>query len=244
MTLDFTQIQDSRIAEYSFGRVINSVGVNVFSSTDARLDKKIFGNDPDPIKEVVLDNHTNVVQDWIAEHPGGLVDQKQEIILGLGDAMQVHHRSVMFGSSWKSDSIASPNVSMIYHSGSFTHFRFPGLARLRSLGEGGNCACSGFENRSTLHRKVHVVDTKLTFTPSNVGAILVPLRDAWYHNTKMRIHFPFLVSEPDTVTISMDEPGLVLEFTDEEPNVAEFLRSWLDQVERGLIEIVDRVYEL
>ena len=244
MTLDLTQIQDSRIAEYSFGRVINSVGLNVFSCTDGLLNKKIFGNDPDPIKEVVLDNHTDVVNQWIADHPGGLVDQKKEIILGLGDAMQVHHRSVMFGSSWKSDSITSPNISMIYNNGSFTHFRFPGLARLRSLEEGGNCACSGFVDRSTTHRKVHFVDGSLSFTPTKVGSVLVPLRDAWYHNTKMRIHFPFLVSEPDTVTISMDEPGIVLEFTDAEPDVAEFLTSWLDQVERGLIEIVDRVYEL
>ena len=57
----------------------------------------------------------------------------------------------------------------------------------------------------------------------------------------MRQHFPFLVSEPDTIAIAVEEPSVILEFTDAEPNVAEFLTSWLDQVERGLIEIVDRV---
>ena len=56
-------------------------------------------------------------------------------------------------------------------------------------------------------------------------------------------HFPFTVSELDTIKITSDEPNVLIEFTDAEPNVSEFLNSWLDQVERGLIEIVDRVYE-
>ena len=128
MTLDLTQIQDSRIAEYSFGRVINAVGLNIFSSTNARLGKKLFGNDPDPLKEVVLDDHSEIVRQWIADHPGGPVDTNQDVIFGLGDTLQVHHRTVMFGSTWKSDSLKPANKSFLYHDGAYTHFRFPGLA--------------------------------------------------------------------------------------------------------------------
>ena len=243
MTLDLTQIQDSRIAEYSFGRVINAVGLNIFSSTNARLGKKLFGNDPDPLKEVVLDDHSEIVRQWIADHPGGPVDTNQEVIFGLGDTLQVHHRTVMFGSTWKSDSLRPANKSFLYHDGAYTHFRFPGLARMTSMEENGICVCSGFENRSALHRTMHVIDGSMSYTPSKVGTILVPLKDAWYHNTKMRMHFPFVVSELDTIKITSEEPNVLIEFTEAEPNVAEFLRSWLDQVERGLIEIVDRVYE-
>jgi hypothetical protein len=243
MTLDLTQIQDSRIAEYSFGRVINAVGLNIFSSTNARLGKKLFGNDPDPLKEVVLDDHSEIVRQWIADHPGGPVDTNQDVIFGLGDTLQVHHRTVMFGSTWKSDSLRPANKSFLYHDGAYTHFRFPGLARMTSMEEDGICVCSGFENRSALHRTMHVIDGSMSYTPSKVGTILVPLKDAWYHNTKMRMHFPFVVSELDTIKITSEEPNVLIEFTEAEPNVAEFLRSWLDQVERGLIEIVDRVYE-
>jgi len=243
MTLDLTQIQDSRIAEYSFGRVINAVGLNIFSSTNARLGKKLFGNDPDPLKEVVLDDHSEIVRQWIADHPGGPVDTNQDVIFGLGDTLQVHHRTVMFGSTWKSDSLRPANKSFLYHDGAYTHFRFPGLARMTSMEENGICVCSGFENRSALHRTMHVIDGSMSYTPSKVGTILVPLKDAWYHNTKMRMHFPFVVSELDTIKITSEEPNVLIEFTEAEPNVAEFLRSWLDQVERGLIEIVDRVYE-
>ena len=99
MTLDLTQIQDSRIAEYSFGRVIESVGLNIFSCTDALLGKKLFGNDPDPLKEIVLEDHSEIVRQWITDHPGGPVDKHQDLIFGLGDTLQVHHRTVMFGST-------------------------------------------------------------------------------------------------------------------------------------------------
>ena len=164
MTLDLTQIQDSRIAEYSFGRVINAVGLNIFSSTNARLGKKLFGNDPDPLKEVVLDDHSEIVRQWIADHPGGPVDTNQDVIFGLGDTLQVHHRTVMFGSTWKSDSLRPANKSFLYHDGAYTHFRFPGLARMTSMEENGICVCSGFENRSALHRTMHVIDGSMSYT--------------------------------------------------------------------------------
>ena len=56
----------------------------------------------------------------------------------------------------------------------------------------------------------------------------------------MQQHYPFLVSEADTIQITVDKPTLVLEFIKEEPDVAEFARTWLQQIEDGLIEIVDR----
>lgn len=241
MTLDLTQLQDARIAEYSFGRTISSHGVNVFSSTDARLGKRIFGNDPDPLQEVVVDNHTEQIQQWIADHPGGPVDQAQETIFDIDHNLQLHHRSLMFGSTWKSDSLVPAGKSLIYHAGAWTNFRVPGLARLTSKDEHGVCCCSGFENRAVKNRKFHRVENEINFTPTSVGSILIPLFDGFYHKTKLRQHFPFLVSEPDTIILSLDQPGVVMEITTEEVDQVKMLDDWLSQVEEGLIEIVDRV---
>ena len=73
-----------------------------------------------------------------------------------------------------------------------------------------------------------------------VGSIIVPMHDVWYHKTPLKQHFPFLISEPDTVQITTEGPTVIIEFTDEEPDVAEFCRTWLQQIEDGIIEIVDR----
>lgn len=243
MTLDVTQIKDARIAEYTFGRTIIKDGINVFSCVDAHDGKRIFGNDPDPLKEIVLDSQTQFVIDWINEHPGGVVDQQQEVIFGLGEnSFQVHHRTVMFGSTWRSDSLKPATKSLIYHAGTFTHFRATGLARMTSLEDKGVAACSGFESRAATNRKIIHVNGNCKFTPTSVGSILVPMFDGWYHRTKMPQHFPFLVTEPEEVTITLDSPGIIIEFTKEEPDVVKFTREWLDQVEKGLIEIVDRAY--
>ena len=41
--------------------------------------------------------------------------------------------------------------------------------------------------------------------------------------------------------ITVHEPTLIVEFrVKEEPDVGQFVQSWLNQIEEGLIEIVDR----
>ena len=55
------ETQDSRIAQYSFGRSISQCGMTVFSCTSAREGKKIFGNDPDPTTEIILDSTDDIV---------------------------------------------------------------------------------------------------------------------------------------------------------------------------------------
>ena len=80
-----------------------------------------------------------------------------------------------------------------------------------------------------------------SFTPASIGSIIVPMNDIYYHKKKVYQHYPFPISELDTVQISVDKPTLVLEFiTDQQPDVAQFTQSWLNQIEEGLIEIVDR----
>ena len=59
----YATTKDSRIAQYSFGRSISQFGVTVFSCTSARNGKKIFGNDPDPTTEIILDSTDDIVTD-------------------------------------------------------------------------------------------------------------------------------------------------------------------------------------
>ena len=71
--------------------------------------------------------------------------------------------------------------------------------------------------------------------------MIVDIFHCYYYKKKVYAHYPFPVSEPDTVQITVDEPTLILEFLiNEEPDVAHFTQSWLNQIEEGLIEIVDR----
>ena len=46
--MQYATTKDSRIAQYSFGKSISQFGVTVYSCTNARDGKKIFGNDHDP----------------------------------------------------------------------------------------------------------------------------------------------------------------------------------------------------
>ena len=234
------ETQDTRIAQYTFGKSISQFGVSVFSCSDARKGKKVFGNDPDPVKEIMLETQDDIISAHIKKHKKGKVAGYENIIRECGQTYQVHHRTVMFGSTWRSDSLKPAKYSLLYHNGSHTHFRFPGLNRLTSQEDNGMVACSGYDDLHATNRIVHSVEEHDSFTPQGIGSIIVPMHDVWYHKTKLHQHYPFPISEPDTVQITTDQPTIFVEFIKDEPDVAQFTRSWLNQIEEGLIEIVDR----
>ena len=234
------ETQDSRIAHYTFGKSIASNGVTVFGCTNARKGKKVFGNDPDPVKEIMLKTQNDIISDHIKKNKKGKVAGYEKIIREAGQTYQVHHRTVMFGSTWKSDSLRPAHRSLLYHNGAYTHFRFCGLARMVSQEENGIASCQGYEDLHATNRKVHFYEESGAFTPHGKDSIIVPMHDCWFHKQKLMQHFPYPVSVNHTVQISVDKPTLIIEFTREEPDVAEFARTWLQQVEEGLIEIIDR----
>ena len=232
--------KDSRIAQYSFGRSISQFGVTVYSCTSAREGKKIFGNDPDPTTDIILDSTADIVSAHIAANPDGKVAAYEDIIRECGDTYQVHYRTVSFGSTWKSCSLKPAGYSIVYHNGAHTNFRFPGINRLTSLESGGIVACSGYDSKESTGRKIHFLHENESFTPQGKGSIIVPMHDCWYHQQKLAQHFPFPISEIDTVQITIDKPTVIVEFYQEKPDVAAFTTSWLNQIEDGLIEIVTR----
>jgi hypothetical protein len=234
------ETQDTRIAQYTFGRSIAQFGVSVFSCNDARKGKKVFGNDPDPVKEIMLETQDDIISAHIKKHKKGKVAGYEKIIREAGQTYQVHHRTVMFGSTWKSDSLKPAGYSLVYHAGSHTHFRFPGLNRLTSQEDGGIVACSGFEDLHATNRKVHLFTKNDSFTPEGEGSIIVGMHDFYFHKTKVYQHYPFPISEKDTIQVTVTKPTVIVEFTRAEPDVAEFTKSWLNQIEAGLIEIVTR----
>ena len=79
-----------------------------------------------------------------------------------------------------------------------------------------------------------------SFTPHGKGSIIVAMHDCWYHQTKLVQHYPFPISESDTVQITVDKPTVIVEFYEGEPDVRSFTTAWLEQIEEGLIEIVNR----
>ena len=234
------ETKDSRIAQYSFGRSISQFGMTVFSCTSARKGKKIFGNDPDPTTEIILDSTDDIVTAHIKNNPNGKVAGYEDIIRECGHTYQVHYRTVSFGSTWKSCSLKPANYSIVYHDGAHTNFRFPGINRLTSLDDDGIVACSGFEDKTATHKLIHYITKPTTFTPHGIGSILVPMHDMFYHRTKLNQHLPFMVSDTDEVQLNVDKPTVIVEFTQDQPDVSEFTTSWLQQIEDGLIEIVNR----
>ena len=164
----------------------------------------------------------------------------EDIIKEIGIYNQVHYRTVSFGSTWKSDSLKPAGYSIIYHDGAHTNFRFPGINRLTSLDENGLVACSGFEDKTATNRLIHYVTESGYFTPHEIGSIMVPMHDFYYHNTKVVQHLPFIVSDSDKVLLTVDKPTVIVEFIKGDPDVSAFTTSWLKQIEEGFIEIVNR----
>ena len=48
------------------------------------------------------------------------------------------------------------------------------------------------------------------------------------------------ISETNTVQITVDKPTVIVEFYEGEPDVESFTTTWMEQIEEGLIEIVNR----
>ena len=234
------ETKDSRIAQYSFGRSISQYGMTVFSCNSARKGKKIFGNDPDPTTEIMVETQDDIISAHIASNPNGKVAGYEDIIRECGNTYQVHYRTVSFGSTWKSCSLKPAGYSIVYHNGAHTNFRFPGLNRLTSMESKGVVACSGFDSKIATGRKVHFIKDNDSFTPQGSGSIIVAMHDCWYHKSFVKQHYPFPISDATTIQITVDKPTVVVEFTMGEPDVGQFTTDWLNQIEDGLIEIVTR----
>ena len=238
--MQYANTKDSRIAQYSFGKSVSQFGMTVYSCSSAREGKKIFGNDPDPTTEIILDSTDDIVTEHIKNNPNGKVAGYENIIRECGQTYQVHYRTVSFGSTWKSDSLKPAGYSIVYHNGAHTNFRFPGINRLTSMEKGGVVACSGFDSKESTGRRVVFLKENGSFTPHGKGSIIVAMHDCWYHQTKLVQHYPFPISESDTVQITVDKPTVIVEFYEGEPDVRSFTTAWLEQIEEGLIEIVNR----
>jgi|TARA_B100001093_G_C26757091_1_gene983934 hypothetical protein len=231
---------DARISQYSFGQSISQFGVTVYSCKSAREGKKIFGNDPDPTTEIMVETQDDIISAHIKDNPNGKVAGYEDIIRECGHTYQVHYRTVSFGSTWKSCSLKPAGYSIVYHNGAHTNFRFPGINRLTSLESGGLAACSGFDSKVATGRKIHFIKETDSFTPHSIGSIIVPMHDCWYHKTLLRQHYPFPISDTTTIQLTVDKPTVIVEFYQGEPDVSEFTKLWLNQIEDGLIEIVTR----
>ena len=58
--------------------------MTVFACNDARKGKKIFGNDPDPTTEIMLETQDDIISAHIANNPNGKVAGYEDIIRECG----------------------------------------------------------------------------------------------------------------------------------------------------------------
>ena len=231
------------IAEYGFGKLIEQHGFDVLSCTGAREGKKIFGNDPDieEIKPPFMDDGTDLLSDWVKKNPKGLVAQQEDLIrlYGLQDAC-IHHRTVVFTSTWKSDSINQPFHSHLYKAGAMSTFKMPHVTRLTSLEKDGASMCVGPKDGTQYDRILHKLDNDTNFKPKKVGSILVPTEDCFIQGTLMKQHFAFKCSVADYQKITLTKPMYMLEFTPDPVDTIKVCREWMQQFEDGLISIIPR----
>ena len=94
------------------------------------------------------------------------------------------------------------------------------------------------EDKTATNRVTRFMKESGSCTPHGVGSIIVSMHDCYYHKTKIAQHLPFVISDPEEVMITIDKPTVIVEFTKEEPNVSEFTRTWLNQIEDGLIQSI------
>ena len=83
--------QDARISQYSFGQSVSQFGMTVYSCTSAREGKKIFGNDPDPTTEIMVETQDDIISAHIANNPTGKVAGYEDIIRECRNTYQVHY---------------------------------------------------------------------------------------------------------------------------------------------------------
>ena len=168
-----------------------------------------MGNDPDieEIKPPLVSEGVDVLSDWVSKNPKGLVAQQEELIRkhGMTDAC-IHHRSVVFTSTWKSDSINQPFHSILYKAGAMTTFKMPHVTRLTSLEANGSSMCVGPKDGTQYDRFLHKLDNDTNFKPKAVGSILVPTEDCLIQGTLMKQHFAFKCTVDGYQKITLTKP--------------------------------------
>ncbi len=236
---DISENKSYDIAAYGFGKKIEQHGFEILSCLSARQGKKIFGNDPD-IVEVVPE--FDILADWISKNPGGKVEAGETLIrkYGLHNAT-VHHRSILFTSKWKSDALSMPDHSLLYHAGSYSQYKLPGVVRLTSQEADGSSVCIGPKNGDNFQRYVHKIDESTTFKPKTLNSIILPTEDCYLQGFKLKQHFAFKCTVDEYQSLNITKPMYIIEFTTNPVNAVECGRQWLQQFEDGLIEFVDRI---
>ena len=237
---DLSETQSYQIAQYGFGKVIEQHGFSVLSCDNARLHKKIFGHDPD-IQQIQPD--FDVLTDWIEKNPDGKVAADETVMRKYyheNHRMTVHHRTLVFTSEWRSDSINVPWYSIIYKKGASTHIKLPGVTRLISQEAGGSSFCAGPDDFTQYERFVHKYETNGTFRPKTLGSIIIPSEDCFIQGTVMKKHFAFKCTVDREQSLVVTKPTYILEFTTNPVNTLQLCRDWFQQYEDGLIKIVDR----
>ena len=141
----------------------------------------------------------------------------------------------------RTDALNMPDHSLLYHAGSFSQFKMPGVSRLTSVEKDGSSVCVGPMDATNYQRKVYKFETSGRFKPETEGSIIVPTEDCYIQGFLLKKHFAFKCTVTDWQSFNVTKPTYVIEFTTNVIDPVETGRQWLQQFDDGLIEFVDRV---
>jgi len=121
--------------------------------------------------------------------------------------------------------------------------RVSGITRFTALTNNCGAICVGWDPDAdhipNLRREVHKIDKETHFMPMSPDSILVPTEDATFGNVELPMGSPRRVLN-DFDVLRFEQPGYLIEFTNEPMVLEDELINYAHQWISGRIEVFDR----
>ena len=197
---------------------------------------KFFGDDPEEHKEYIKDEHLELAKTTWA-------DQEAEFPIDFLKRFYAHSRCLVFTSGvWMSETAKYPQY-LRYRPGANLSFRVSGLTRFTSLTKDGGALCVGIDpdakKMPCLRRFVHVIDKNTMFSPMYHGSYCIPTENCTYGNKDISEGHIFK-SNDDPVTVTFQNKGYLIEYTQEPFTMEEAVLNYAGQWITKHIEVFDR----
>ena len=197
---------------------------------------KFFGDDPEEHKEYIKDEHLELAKTTWA-------DQEAEFPIDFLKRFYAHSRCLVFTSGvWMSETAKYPQY-LRYRPGANLSFRVSGLTRFTSLTKDGGALCVGIDpdakKMPCLRRFVHVINKNTMFSPMYHGSYCIPTENCTYGNKDISEGHIFK-SNDDPVTVTFQNKGYLIEYTQEPFTMEEAVLNYAGQWITKHIEVFDR----
>ncbi len=196
---------------------------------------KFFGDDPEEHKHYITEEHINMLREMfdLTTFP---VDYLRRFY--------AHSRCLVFTKGmWMSETAKYPQY-LRFRPGANLSFRVSGLTRFRALTDDSSALCVGIDPDAReipcLKRFVHVIDPEHTlFRPMYHNSYCIPTENCTY-NGKDMLEGHIFRSSDDAVTVTFQNKGYLIEYTEEPFTMEEAVLNYAGQWITKHIEVFDR----